>query len=177
MALRFLPDEDPIGKRLDISGPTYLREIVGIVGDVRQDGLRRPVAPQVYEAFAQKPAGSFRVVVRAAGDPIDLVASVRREVQAIDRQQSLSRVSGMEQVVNGTIASDRLSVWLLTLFASIEVLLAALGKQDTRDVTYLSSTSRIFLPSASELNGLCRNAIPGLRTPCWTMASSVYPDM
>jgi hypothetical protein len=76
----------------------------------------------VYEAFAQKPAGSFRVVVRAAGDSIDLVASVRREVQAIDRQQS----SSMEQVVNGTIASDRLSGWLLTLFASIAVLLAAL---------------------------------------------------
>ena len=42
---------------------------------------------------------------------------------------------------------------------------------------YRSSTSRIFRPSASEVNGLCRNAIPGLRTPCWTMASSVYPDM
>ena len=42
---------------------------------------------------------------------------------------------------------------------------------------YQSSTSRIFRPRVSDVNGLCRNAIPGLRTPCWTMASSVYPDM
>ena len=65
MARRFFPDEDPIGKRLDISGPTYMREIVGIVGDIKQESLRTPTPPQVYEPFAQKPGTTLHVLLRA----------------------------------------------------------------------------------------------------------------
>jgi putative ABC transport system permease protein len=127
MARRFFPDEDPLGKRLDISGPTYLREIVGVVGDVKQEGLRRPTPPQVYEAFAQKPSPVFRVVARSAGEPMDLVEGVRREVFAIDRYQPLSEVRAMDDVVANTVVRDRLSAWLLGLFAVIALVLAALG--------------------------------------------------
>ena len=69
MARRFFPDEDPIGKRLDISGPTYMREIVGIVGDIKQESLRTPTPPQVYEPFAQKPGPTLHVLLRAPEDP------------------------------------------------------------------------------------------------------------
>ncbi len=60
MALRFFPNEDPLGKRLDISGPTFMREIVGVVGDVKQDGLRRPTPPQVYRALLPEPINGLR---------------------------------------------------------------------------------------------------------------------
>lgn len=126
MARRFFPDENPLGKRLYISGPT-MREIVGVVGDVKQEGLRRPMPPQVYEAFAQKPSPVFRVVVRGAREPMDLVESVRREVFAIDRYQPLSDVRAMVDVVASTVVRDRLSAWLLGLFAVIALVLAALG--------------------------------------------------
>jgi predicted permease len=127
MARRFFPNDDPIGKRLDISGPTYMREIVGIVGDVRQEGLRRPAAPQVYEAFAQKPSAAFTVAMRSAADPLPLVEDLRQQVFAIDRSQPLSNVRTMEQVVGETMTRDRMSAGLLGLFAAVALVLAAIG--------------------------------------------------
>ena len=127
MARRFFPDKDPLGTRLDISGPTYLREIVGVVGDVKQEGLRRPTAPQVYEAFAQKPRTGFTVVIRGPGDPMDLVESVRSAVSAIDKTQPLSQVKSMEDLVASAVVRDRLSAWLLGLFAIVALALAAVG--------------------------------------------------
>jgi putative ABC transport system permease protein len=127
MARRFFPDEDPIGKRLEISGPTYMREIVGVVGDVKQEGLRRATAPQVYEAFAQKPRTGFSVVLRSTGDPMHLVETLRQGVTAIDRSQPLSDVSTMEDVIGETMTRDRMSAGLLGLFALLALVLAAIG--------------------------------------------------
>jgi putative ABC transport system permease protein len=127
MARRFFPDEDPIGKRLDISGPTYMREIVGVVGDVKQESLRRPTAPQVYEAFSQKPSSAFRVVVRGAGDPMDLVETLRGVAFTIDRYQPLSEVRSMEDIIAGTTARDRMSTLVLGLFGVVALVLAAVG--------------------------------------------------
>jgi putative ABC transport system permease protein len=127
MAQRFFPDEDPIGKRLDISGPTYMREIVGVVGDVKQEGLRRPTAPQVYEAFPQKPSAVFRIVVKGAADPTSLAELVRREVTAIDKYQPVSAVRALEDIVAETVMRDRLSTLLLTLFALFALGLASIG--------------------------------------------------
>jgi putative ABC transport system permease protein len=127
MARRFFPDEDPIGKRLEISGPTYTREIVGVVGDVKQEDLRRATAPQVYEAFAQKPRTGFSIVLRSAGDPKHLVETLRQGVNAIDRNQPLSDVMTMEDVIGDTMMRDRMSAGLLGLFALLALVLAAIG--------------------------------------------------
>ncbi|HWF48901.1 MAG TPA: ABC transporter permease [Bryobacteraceae bacterium] len=127
MAKKFFPNEDPIGKRLDISGPTYLREIVGVVGDVKQSGLKASIPPQVYEAFLQKPSNSFTVVVRTLGDPMRLAEEVRRQVQTIDREQPISNIRTMEDVVGSTMTQDRMSTLLLGLFASLALVLAAVG--------------------------------------------------
>lgn len=127
MARRFFPDEDPIGRRLEISGPSYMREIVGIVGDVRQEGLRRPAAPQVYEAFAQKPSPAFTVALRSAVDPTRLVDSLRQQVFATDRSQPLSNVRTMEAIIRETMTRDRMSAGLLGLFAALALVLAAIG--------------------------------------------------
>ena len=85
----------------------------------------------------------------------------------------------MSYVDTRLLADTRLARRPLTLMSLIAT---GCAQQHTLPVgggagPYRSSTSRIFRPSVSEVNGLCRNAIPGLRTPCWTMASSVYPDM
>jgi putative ABC transport system permease protein len=127
MARRFFPDEDPIGKRLDISGPTYMREIVGVVGDVKQEGLRRPTAPQVYEAFAQKPSPGFRIVLRSVSDPMHLVEILRQAVSAIDKGQPVSDVKTMEDVIANTMTRDRMSAGVLGLFAVVALVLAAVG--------------------------------------------------
>jgi len=127
MARRFFPNEDPIGKRLDISGPTYLREIVGVVGDVKQGGLRASKTPQVYEPFLQKPSNSFNVVLRAAGNPMHVAEAVRHEVLAIDKEQPVSNVRTMEELVARSVTQDRLSAFLLGLFAALALGLAAIG--------------------------------------------------
>jgi putative ABC transport system permease protein len=127
MARRFFPDEDPIGQRLDISGPTYLREIVGIVGDIKQESLRTPTPPQVYEPFVQKPGPTIKVLLRARSDPSHLAAAVREEVRAVDSGQPISDALPMEQIVARSLTRDRFSVFVLGAFAGLALTLAAVG--------------------------------------------------
>jgi putative ABC transport system permease protein len=117
MANACFANEDPIGKRLDISGPTYMREIVGVVGDVKQSSLKARVAPQVYEPFLQKPSG----------DPAGLAEMLRNQVVAIDKDQPVTNVRTMEESVAGSMTQDRLSAFALALFASLALTLAATG--------------------------------------------------
>ncbi len=127
MAVRFFPNEDPLGKRLDISGPTFMREIVGVVGDVRQEGLRSQPPPQVYEPFLQKPSRSFNVVVRSLDDPKRVTDAVRQAVLTIDRGQPVSAVKTMNDAVSLSIARDRFALILLSAFAILALLLATAG--------------------------------------------------
>ena len=127
MARRFFPDEDPIGKELMIAGPSYMRQIVGIVGDVHQESLRRTADPQVYEAFAREPSSSFSVLVTGSGDAMGLASVVRREVLAIDKTLPLADVIPMEDLVAGSVGRDRLATALMGFFAFLALLLAAVG--------------------------------------------------
>jgi putative ABC transport system permease protein len=125
---RYFPNEDPIGRRIVFDGEEKIpREIVGVVGDVRQEGLRRPAAPQVYEAFAQKPSPAFRIAVRSAGDPARFAETLRQQVFAVDRNQPVSDVRTLEDVIGVTTTRDRLSAGLLGVFAAVAVTLAAIG--------------------------------------------------
>jgi predicted permease len=127
MARRFFPDEDPIGKQLDIAGPTYMRKIVGIVGDIKQESLRTPTPPQVYEPFAQKPGPALQVLLRAADNPLRFAETVRREVRAIDSAQPISEARLMEEIVVRSLTRDRFSVFVLGAFACLALILAAVG--------------------------------------------------
>jgi len=127
MAKRFFPNEDPIGKRLDISGPTFFREIVGIVGDVKQTGLKISVPPQVYEPILQKPSNAFYIVARTPGDPERLADALRRVVQSVDKDQPIFNVRTMETMVSRSVTQDRFAVFVLGLFAALAVMLALIG--------------------------------------------------
>jgi len=127
MARRSFPDEDPLGKRLDISGITFMREIVGIVADVKQEDVKTPTPPQVYEPFAQQPRSAFHVLLRAPADPLRFAATVREEVRAIDSAQPVSMARLMDEVVAGSMARDRLSVFVLGAFAVLALMLATVG--------------------------------------------------
>jgi putative ABC transport system permease protein len=127
MARRFFPDEDPIGKRLDISGPTYMREIVGVVGDVKQESLRTPTPPQVYEPFSQEPGRSFQVLLRVSVNPAQFAETVRQEVRTIDNAQPISDARPMEAIVAQSLTRDRFSVVILGAFGCLAVILAAVG--------------------------------------------------
>jgi len=126
MAKRFFPSESPIGKRIDIAGPTYLRQIVGVVGDVKQTGLKAAIAPQVYEPFAQKPSSSFSVIVRGPNSAL-LAAAIRDQVSALDRQQPVSKVSTMKETVASSMSGDKFAAILLGIFSALALILAAVG--------------------------------------------------
>jgi predicted permease len=128
VARRFFAGQDPLGKRLGISDdPRFWREIVGVVGDVKQEGLRAPIAPQVYEPFAQRPRRSFSIVVRALGDPTSLAGEVRRAVLAVDPHQPLSNMQTLDTLIARSITRDRFAAWLLATFGALAALLAAIG--------------------------------------------------
>ena len=127
MARRFFNGEDPIGKRLDIAGPTYMRQIVGIVADTKQESLRTPTPPQVYEPFAQKSTTTLQVLLRVSDNPLHFAEAVRHEVRAIDNAQSISEARLMEDIVARSLTRDRFSVFVLGAFAGLALILAAVG--------------------------------------------------
>jgi putative ABC transport system permease protein len=127
----FFTDEEPIGQRILMGwtrdGNTVGGEIVGLVGDVKQIGLGDEFIPEIYIPHAQVPTGAMTVVMRAAGDPLDLVGSVRAELLALDPDLPISNVRTMEAVLKGSVAEPRFYMMLLTAFAAVALLLAAIG--------------------------------------------------
>ena len=126
MAKRFFSSENPIGKRIDISGPTYLRQIVGVVGDVKQTGLKSPISPQVYEPFAQKPDSSFNVIVRGPTSAT-LVTAIHEQVSALDAELPVSGVTTMKETVANSMTGDKFAAILLGIFSALALMLAAVG--------------------------------------------------
>jgi ABC-type antimicrobial peptide transport system permease subunit len=100
---------------------------VGIVGDVKQESLRTPTAPQVYEPFAQKPWPGFHVLLRAPSNPMHFTETVRQQVRAIDKAQPISQARLVEEIVARSLTRDRFSVFVLGAFACLALILAAVG--------------------------------------------------
>jgi len=127
-ARRFYPNEDPIGRRIIVTqGNDDLREIVGIVADTKQYGLSEPNPPQVYESYQQQPFSSVEVVVRTAADPALLTASVRSAVRELDPDQPIGRTIALQQLLDNSVGSQRVSLALFTAFAGVALLLASVG--------------------------------------------------
>ncbi len=111
MAKQFFPDEDPIGKRIHVTnGPVLYREIVGIVGDVKQYGLDEKTPSQTYEPYLQEPFSFMSLVVRTAGDPTSLSAAIRSEVLSIDSEQPVSSIKTLDQILSTSIAQQRFAM-------------------------------------------------------------------
>jgi putative ABC transport system permease protein len=130
LANRYFPSEDPIGKRLQVSqGPSDWREIIGVVGDVKQYGLGERTPAQVYESYLQHPYfNTLSMVVRTtADDPNAIVPELRGVVRSLDRELPLSRVRRLDDVVSATIRPQRFSAVLIAMFSGAALLLAAIG--------------------------------------------------
>jgi putative ABC transport system permease protein len=133
MARRFWPDEDPIGKRItpgrpDSPDPDDWITIAGVVKDVRQMELIADPKPQMYLSYVQ--AGFFaprHLVVSTAVEPLGMAAAVRRAVWEIDKDQPVSNIKTMEDVLSDSIARQRFSMLLLGIFAAVALVLAAVG--------------------------------------------------
>lgn len=134
LARMFWGNARAVGHRLRLLPSRDWYTIVGVVGDVKNDGLDKPAAPQIYMTHQQIPRGTFysplasvNVVGRSAGDRLTLASEIRRAMREIDGRLPLGEARTMEQVLNSSRARPEFITRLLTLFASTSLVLAAVG--------------------------------------------------
>jgi putative ABC transport system permease protein len=125
---RFLPGENPLGRRLAIFwGQTLVGEIVGVVGNVRYRNLAEEEDPTFYWPEAQRPKGDMHVVIRTAGQPAGWVGAVRAAVRSVDPDVPVAEAETLTEVVALASSRTRFSLVLLGAFAVIALVLAAVG--------------------------------------------------
>jgi putative ABC transport system permease protein len=134
---KFFPNEDPIGKRIkigishDTAGPgTPVKasgEIVGIINDIHQKGLNDDLYPAVYIGWGTYPISDISFLVRSKSDTRAMSAAIRERVRAVDPQIPIFDLNSMDDVVSESVAQPRFYMTLLSAFAGLALLLAALG--------------------------------------------------
>ena len=131
MVRRYWPDTDPIGKRIYFDPPTgqpteYLT-VVGVVGHAKQEALDAEDRVQMYFPHRQSTPGFMSVVIRTEVPPETIVPAVRQAVQAVDKDQPLSQVKTMEELLAQSVGQRRLSMLLIGVFAAVALALASIG--------------------------------------------------
>jgi predicted permease len=128
MARRFFPDEDPIGRRFkEANSGAPLMTIVGVVGDMRREGLERRPISQFFLSLSQRPIRGVTLVVRASADPLMLADAVRREIVTTNKQAIIYAVTTIERQLEELNSQRRFQTGLLSLFALLALALAAVG--------------------------------------------------
>jgi putative ABC transport system permease protein len=129
LARTHFPNDDPIGKRLDVgmfekSNPA---EVIGVVGNVRYESLIDEQEPSVYFPHPELTYSFMTLVVRTDGDAAAIAPAIQREIRALDPSQPVSDVRTMNQVMSETVSRSRFNTMLLVLFAGLATLLSAVG--------------------------------------------------
>ena len=128
MARRVFGEADPIGRKMrSWRDENLLREIVGVVADVRYNGLADDEQSLVYVPHRQNAWGSMTVAVRASGNPAALTEILRREVARLDPDIAVARTAPLSAMAAESIATQRFAALLLALFAAAAALLAGIG--------------------------------------------------
>jgi putative ABC transport system permease protein len=117
---------DPVGKGLTFGGRMRI-EVIGVVGDVRQEGLDRAPLPIVYVPMSLFPRGSLKIFIRSSGDLGALAAAARATIHRLDPDQAISGVAPLSDVVSSTLARPRFLTLLVGVFGAAALLLAAIG--------------------------------------------------
>jgi len=132
MAQRFWPGKDPIGRRIRVSTPRW-HTVVGVVGDVRHNGLTARVKGTWYLPRSQfdLATGSLiypmTLVIKTAGNPAGMAAPVRAAIHGVDPRLPVSQVRPLDEVVAGAVARQRFTMFFLLLCSALALTLAAVG--------------------------------------------------
>src|SRR5207342_2018705 len=103
-------------------------EVIGVAGDVKNNGLAREPMVEMYTPYPQRPWPAMQFAVRSAGgDPLALVSAVRAAVRQVDRELPITRVETMDSLLADSVATERLMAWLLFAFAAVALVMAAAG--------------------------------------------------
>lgn len=129
-ARRLWPNENPIGRRFkrgapDSKYPWWI--VVGIVGSVSHTALEVASQPEMYLLSQQAPDAKLTLIAKTSSDPRTYVATVRREVSALDRDLPVSNIKFMDEIIAKSVAQPRVYALLLGIFAGLALILAAIG--------------------------------------------------
>src|SRR5262249_27849317 len=125
---KYLANEDPLTSAIDIgNGTDGFIEIVGVVGDVHYSGLDATASPPMYVPLTQDIFSTMWVLARAKGDPAPLAAAARQTVREIDPTLPAYSINPLTTIVSESVAQQRFSMLLLTLFAAVALFLASVG--------------------------------------------------
>jgi putative ABC transport system permease protein len=144
LARRAWPGASPLGKKLLVGRFPGFAEVVGVVGDVKNNGLAREPMLAMYTPYPQRPWPAMQFAVRAAGgDPLALANTVRAAVQEVDRDLPITRVETMDTALADSIATERLLTSLLLAFAVVALVMAAAGLYGVIAYTVTQRTQEI----------------------------------
>src|SRR5215213_9012807 len=149
LARQFFPNEDPIGKRIKpgintIEGDkTTMREIIGVVGDVRNRSLDVESKPAYYVPQTQVPFDQMAMVVKTAGDPHSLISAATKQVAAMDQDIPVFAPKTMEEYLSASVAAPRFSTTLLSIFAAVALVLTVVGLYGVMSYSVAQRTNEI----------------------------------
>ncbi|MDQ6653123.1 MAG: ABC transporter permease, partial [Acidobacteriota bacterium] len=152
-AQKFFPNEDPIGKHIrpgistDEDKPA-MREIIGLVADVKNRNLSSEFRPGYFLPTAQIPFNEMTVVVKTTGDPHALISAVQREVTAMDKELPVFNVKTMDEYLAASVASPRFNTTLLAIFAAVALVLTIVGLYGVMSYSVAQRTNEIGIRMA-----------------------------
>ena len=129
MAKRYFPDENPVGKRLNLGdpqNPTW-REIVGVAAEARYFGVRDESRDALYLPYDQAPSSGVFLALHSTRDASSLAGEIRAAVAELDPSMAVARIAPMESLVSDAMGPERFVTLLLGLFAGVALLLAVVG--------------------------------------------------
>jgi predicted permease len=130
LARRYFPNQDPIGRQMRFGFPpdsNVSRDIVGVVGDVRDVALSRKPGPIMYVPFAQAPLYGGEVVVRSSLSASSVAAGIRQAVHSIDKDLPVTDVESFPDALGASVTQERFRTLLLSSFSGMALILAAVG--------------------------------------------------
>src|SRR5215204_4650440 len=149
LARQFFPNEDPIGKRIKPGintiedEDTAMKDIIGVVADVRNRSLDTPPKPAYYVPQTQVPFDSAVMVVKTSGEPHGLISAATKQVAALDHDLPLYGAKSMEEYLSSSVAAPRFSTTLLAIFAAVALVLTVVGLYGVMSYSVAQRTNEI----------------------------------
>lgn len=133
LARKVWPGENPIGKRIRFRSDAPWLSVIGVVTDIKNHGSNVATKPEVYFLHTDQPSGlwadfrSMTLIVRTAGGPQQTVGAIRGELKNLDPDLPIYKVQTLDQIVSASVSQTRFPALLLSVFAGLALLLAAVG--------------------------------------------------